>query len=170
MMILLLALPLLHADWTVTEAPRETHWVNPCGDARLGAAGRVEVLNAQKHAPASSRLEEIARYRNVKAAKQAMADLRGALVRCARTDDGSGLGRDQVWTSASVKAGDEALRVAMQSHHGSRPTLHGQRAVVARQGRYVMVYAHADEGSALPRASDFRRHLKDAQVTARRLR
>ncbi|MEV0586838.1 hypothetical protein [Nonomuraea sp. NPDC050310] len=156
--------------WQVSRKARGAQWVNPCADARLGAKGRTSVRKAVLHGPAAAQLEEVAFYRNAKAAERAMDDLRRALRRCARVDDGSGVGRDLVWTATPAQVGDEGLKIAAQGYQGTQVSLHGQRAVVARRDRAVFVYAHADEAAAKPRPQDFRRHLKDAATTAARLR
>lgn len=157
------------AKWQVTAKDRGLLWANPCGSRGLGAADRLSVRTATLESPAAARLEEVALYRDERAAKSAVTELRAALDRCHRRDDGSGLGRDSVWTRESVKAGDEAMLVARQSFHGAAPTLHGQRLVVMRRGSAVAIYGHENEGARLPRPADFTRHLRDAVTMARKV-
>ncbi|WP_181871273.1 hypothetical protein [Sphaerisporangium album] len=153
--------------WHVTNQARGILWVNPCQDARLGTKDRVSVRRTWLEAPAAAQIEEVTRYRTVRAAKKAMKDLRSALRRCARLADSAGDGRDAVWTGTPARIGAEALHVAMQYYQGTKPTIHGQRAVVARKGGVVFLYAHTDEASGAPRPADFRRHAADAARMAR---
>ncbi|SDL35519.1 hypothetical protein [Nonomuraea jiangxiensis] len=153
--------------WRVVNSAHGILWVNPCQDAGLGTKGRIAVRRAWLEAPAAAQMEEVALYRDVSAARKAMTDLRAALRRCAKIDDGAGDGRDVRWTGTPARIGDEALQVAMQAYHGTRPTIHGQRAVVARKGSAVFLYAHTDETSRAPSPADFRRHASDAVRMAR---
>lgn len=156
------------AKWRAAAKDRGLLWANPCGTPGLGAAGRLSARTATLEGPAAAQLEEVALYRDAKAAKAAMTELRAALDKCHRRDDGSGVGRDAVWTRESVKVGDEAMQVARQGFHGAAPTLHGQRLVVMRKGSAVAVYGHEDEGARLPRPADFTQHMRDAATMSRK--
>lgn len=157
------------AKWQVTTKDRGLLWANPCRTPGLGTAGRTSVRTATLNGAAAAQIEELALYRDARSARDAMTELRAALDRCHRRDDGSGVGRDAVWTRESVKVGDEAMRVSRQGFHGAAPALHGQRLVVMRKGSAVAVYGHEDESARLPRPADFTQHLRDAATMAGRL-
>jgi hypothetical protein len=134
--------------------------VFPCGGAPPSDAHRVAGRQvALVHPGVLWKLERLVVYRDEEAAVAAMRERRDALRDC-RVHDGT------EWRSQPLAIGEEGLFVTSRRPGG--PGSH--RAVLARQGRAVVMYVDFGQRTEFSALDEVAGHRRDAEAIVRRMR
>jgi hypothetical protein len=146
--------------WELSDDPRLPPLVFACGGAPPSDAHRVAGRQvALVHPGVLWKLERLVIYRDEEAAVAAMGERRDALREC-RAHDGT------EWRSRSLAIGDEGLFVTSRRPGGTG----SHRAVLARQGRAVVMYVDFGLRPGFSALDEVAGHRHDAETTVRRLR
>lgn len=124
--------------WVFADGPNLPPLVSPCGGYLPSDGARVGGHQLALVSPTLWKLSRMVVYRDVNAARQAMAERRDAVQRCAHHDDGNGVAT--VWIWQPLQIGDEAMAVGSQRYRGSTALPGHQRGVVMRQGRTLVMF------------------------------
>ncbi|MEU4831936.1 hypothetical protein [Streptosporangium sp. NPDC023615] len=146
--------------WTIRDGLRGALEIELCGPRRPSDTGRTAMRTVVHEAPEHRSGEQLVIYRSAGAARRAMAGILAHVGRCARVPSEGVVVKSR---ADRVRAGDRAVRISVQSYDakGVRPAIGGQRAVVVRRDRALVIYVLAGEYGRV-RDSDFTRQLKDA--------
>ena len=106
-------------------------------------------------------------YRDVAAARDAVAELRTALATCARHDEPDG--STTVWQSQPLKIGEEAMFVGGQMYRGDTALHAHYRGVVVRQRRAIATYLDFGPMTTPPTPAETKEQQDDAHIVAERL-
>ncbi|MER7211632.1 hypothetical protein ABT340_31645 [Streptosporangium sp. NPDC000239] len=146
--------------WSVSQAKDAKLAVNPCYVGSPAAAGRIAARTVTYVAVSDQRSEQVILYQSAKAASQALADVRKALVRCSAIQTSQTAYR---YSGSPLALGDEGLAVTGQLYQGNKAKVGGERVVLTRRGNALVVYARSGEWGA-PDKTDFAHQTKDAQT------
>ena len=124
--------------WVRTDEVNLPPLVSPCGGNLPSEAERVGGRQLALLGPTGWKVARLVVYRDVVAARQAMAERRAALQECRRHDEGGGT--VTVWISQSFPIGEEAMFVGSQRYWVIVAVRGGMRSLLMRQGRAVMMY------------------------------
>ena len=124
--------------WVFANGPNLPPLVSPCGGYLPSDGARVGGHQLALVSPTLWKLSRMVVYRDVNAAKQAMAERRDAVQQCAHHDDGNGVAT--VWIWQQLQIGDEAMAIGSQRYRGSTVLPGHQRGVVMRQGRTLVMF------------------------------
>src|ERR1700736_1654582 len=124
--------------WFFADGPSLPPLVSPCGGYLSSDGARVGGHQLALVSPTLWKLSRMVVYRDVNAARQAMAERRGAVQQCAHHDDGNGVAT--VWIWQPLQIGDEAMAIGSQRYRGSTALPGHQRGVVMRQGRTLVMF------------------------------
>ncbi|MBB2912250.1 hypothetical protein FHS43_003530 [Streptosporangium becharense] len=152
--------------WTISNKLGKNPGFSPCDLSKHMRGGQVSARTVGFNAPLFYRGEQLVVYRSESAARSAFAGLLKQARKCAKFTSHSVPFKT---TTQPVKAGDQAVRVAIQGgDHPStgKPSLQGQRAVVMRKGRAVAVYLLSGDSAEKVYDRDFTEQLRDARKMA----
>jgi hypothetical protein len=156
--------------WHRSDAPSLPPLVRPCGGRPRSDAAWVGGRQLVLVHPSLWKAQRLVVYRDVAAARAAMAERRAALRRCRRRPNRDGT--TTVWTSRALRIGDEAMFVASQREDPTHPDRgvpgHG-RGVVMRKGRAVVFNFDMGQATAPADLDEVANHVRDARIMARRL-
>ena len=124
--------------WVFADGPNLPPLVSPCGGYLPSDSARVGAHQLALVSPTLWKLSRMVVYRDVNAARQAMAERRTAVQQCARHDDGYAVATAWIWQPLPI--GDEAMAVGSQRYRGSTALPGHQRGVVMRQGRTLVMF------------------------------
>ena len=133
---IILTQPEVH--WVFADGPNLPPLVSPCGGYLPSDGARVGGHQLALVSPTLWKLSRMVVYRDVNAARQAMAERRAAVQQCAHHDDGNGVAT--VWIWQPLQIGDEAMAVGSQRYRGSTALPGHQRGVVMRQDRTLVMF------------------------------
>lgn len=146
--------------WSVSQARDAKLVVNPCYTGSPAAAGRIAARTVTYVAVSDQRSEQVILYNSPKAAAQALADVRRALVRCPALQTSQTAYR---YSGTPLALGDEGLAVSGQLYQGGKAKVGGERVVLTRRGNALVAYARSGEWGA-PDKTDFAHQTKDAHT------
>jgi hypothetical protein len=153
--------------WHRSDAPNLPPLVSPCGGRPRSDAAWVGGRQLVLVHPSLWKAQRLVVFRDVAAARAAMAERRAALSRCRRRSNRDGT--TTVWTSRALRIGDEAMFVASQRYRGDRGVPGHGRGVVMRKGRTVTFNFDMGQATAPADLGEVANHVRDARVMARRL-
>lgn len=119
-----------------------------CGRRLPGDKKRVDGRQLVLVGPSLWKASRLVVYRNVRAAKAAVTEIRTALRRCKRQHRANG--ETTVWTSEALPIGDEALFVGGQEFRGAERVPGIFRVLVMRSGRAEQVYLVCGQSTETP--------------------
>jgi hypothetical protein len=122
--------------------------LSPCGGRLASDKTRVDGRQLVLVGPTLWKAGRLVVYRNAKAAKAAVNEIRRALRRCERHNLADG--ETTVWTSEALSIGDEALFVGGQQFRGANRVPGNFRGVLMRKGRAVQVYLDCGQATERP--------------------
>lgn len=147
-------------NWEVDRRTTVRLIANPCGKADLGTAGRTAARTVIfTSVPDFQKSEQVILYSSAAAAAKAMADLRQAVTACPSVKSPGSAYR---FSATGAALGDEGLALTGQIYQGRKAGIGGERAIVARRGSALLVYAQAGEWGK-PAKADFTQQTKDAK-------
>ncbi|MBB5083403.1 hypothetical protein [Nonomuraea endophytica] len=151
--------------WKISDARTAGLLLDPCehrywSGKKATDRGRIASRTIVKTVEVESWGEQVALYRDVKAARTVMKGVRADLKRCAVGGDDF---LKSTYTSRPLKVGDEGIRAVHRDFEGSI------RFVAVRRGAAVLIYMEVgDSGRGLP-VKDFRTQVKQAGTMATRV-
>src|ERR1700738_4702251 len=138
--------------WVFADGPNLPPLVSPCGGYLPSDGARVGGHQLALVSPTLWKLSRMVVYRDVNAARQAMAERRDAVQRCAHHDDGNGVATVWIWQPLHI--GDEAMAVGSQRYRGSTALPGHQRGVVMRQGRTLVIFVDFGQSRTPPTSTE----------------
>ncbi|MEV4891877.1 hypothetical protein AB0K48_21085 [Nonomuraea sp. NPDC055795] len=151
--------------WKISDARTAGLLLDPCehrywSGKKAADRGRIASRTIVKTVEVESWGEQVALYRDVKAAKTVMNGLRADLKRCAVGGDDF---LKSTYTGRPLKVGDEGIRAVQRDYEGS------MRFAAVRKGAAVLIYIEVgDSGRGLP-VKDFKALVKQARTMAARV-
>jgi hypothetical protein len=142
--------PLSQPDvyWVRNDGADLPPMLTPCGGRLPSDKKRVDGRQLVLVGPSLWKAARLVVYRDVRAAKAAVTEIRTALRRCTRLDRANG--ETTLWTSEAMPIGDEALFVGGQEFRGAERVPGIFRGVVMRSGRAVQVYLVCGQATETP--------------------
>ncbi len=122
--------------------------LTPCGGRLRSDKKRVDGRQLVLVGPTLWKASRLVVYRDVRAAKAAVTEIRRALRRCERLDRPNG--ETTVWASQALPIGDEALFVGGQEFRGAERVPGIFHGVVMRSGRAVQVFLVCGQATETP--------------------
>jgi hypothetical protein len=143
-------LPLSQPDvyWVRNDGADLPPILTPCRGRPARDNRRIDGRQLVLVGPSLWKASRLTVYRDVRAAKAAMSEIRTALRRCKRQDRTNG--ETTVWTSQALPIGDEAVFVGGEEFRGTERVPGIFRGVVMRSGRAVQVYLVCGQATETP--------------------
>jgi hypothetical protein len=153
--------------WVRDDGPDLPPLLSPCGGRLASDRRRVDGRQLVLIGPTLWKAGRLVVYRDVEAAKAAVAEIRRALRRCERHQNANG--ETTIWTSQPLTIGDEALFVGGQQFLGTVRVPGVFRGLVMREGRAVQVYLDCGQATDTPTPGVVDLYGDDARALAEKL-
>jgi hypothetical protein len=162
-------IPLSQPDvhWVRNDGPNLPPMLSPCGGSLKSDKARVDGRQLVLVGASGWKGGRLVVYRDVKAAKAAVREIRSALRRCERhqfTD-----GETTVWASETLPIGDDALFVGGAQFRGDTRVPGQFRGVVMRKGRAVQTYLDCGQAIEQPTPAIVQPYQDKARAMAAKL-
>ena len=142
--------PLSQPDvhWVRNDGPNLPAILSPCGGPLRSDKARLDGRQLVLVGASGWKSGRLVVYRDVKAAKAAVSEIRRALRRCERHEFRAG--ETTVWASQTLRIGDDALFVGGAQFRGDTRVPGQFRGVVMRKGRAVQTYLDCGQATEQP--------------------